>query len=258
MSDSVKQVRALGLTGLSALITGGASGLGASIARLLGQRGAKILLFDLSSAGLARTAAELTSAGIDVATRIGDVSDSASCDEAASWADELSGGLDILVNSAGIGGRNAMSWELTDEEWRAVLFVNLDGVFYMTRAVVPQMRRRGWGRIVNISSMAGKEGNPSSSHYSASKAGVIGFTKSVGKELARDGILVNAIAPSVIDTAILKTQSPEHIASLVAKVPMGRLGTADEVSRLVGFLVSHEMTFSTGAVFDLSGGRATY
>lgn len=258
MNGAIERADGLLMTGRAALITGGASGLGKAIAGLLGRRGATILLFDRDVEGLGAAASDLSSAGVSVATMHGDVSDSACCVEAAAWADELSGGVHCLVNSAGIGGRNAMSWELTDDEWRAVLSVNLDGTFYMTRAVVPQMRRMGTGRIVNIASMAGKEGNPSSSHYSASKAGVIGFTKSVGKELARDGILVNAIAPSVIDTAILQSQSADHIASLIAKVPMGRLGTADEAARLVGFLVSEEMTFSTGAVFDLSGGRATY
>lgn len=258
MTAAAAEPSGLRLDGQSALISGGASGLGEAIARLLAERGAKVFLFDRSGDGLNRVAGAFDAAGLDAKFQVGDVSDSASCNRAAAWAESNGGGIDILVNSAGIGGRNALSWELSDEEWRDVMSVNLDGIFYLTRAVVPGMRARGRGRIVNLASMAGKEGNPSSSHYSASKAGVIGFTKSVGKELAADGILVNAIAPSVIDTAMLRTQSPEHVASLVSKVPMARLGTREEVARLVGFLVSEQMTFSTGAVFDLSGGRATY
>ena len=168
------------------------------------------------------------------------------------------GPIDILVNSAAIGGVNTTVAQYPLDEWRAVLDVNLTGTFLTCRAVVPGMERRGYGRIVNIASIAGKEGNPNACAYSASKAGVIALTKSLGKELATTGVRVNAIAPAVIETEMLEQSTKEHIAYMVSKIPMGRLGQVDEVAALVCWLASAECSFSTGAVFDISGGRATY
>lgn len=241
-----------------ALVTGAAGGLGVAIIELFGSRGASVLLFDANKSKLEQLEAQLRQRGLDVLGIEGDVTQPSDCENAVDKCLAKWGRLDILVNSAGIGGRNAPLWELEIEDWRRVIDVNLNGMFYMTRAAIPAMLKGGYGRIVNIASMAGKDGNPNSSHYSASKAGVIGLTKSLGKELAQRGILVNAIAPAVVETEILKSQSPEHIASLVTKIPMGRVGQPIEVARMVGFLVSEHLSFSTGAVFDLSGGRATY
>jgi 3-oxoacyl-[acyl-carrier protein] reductase len=168
------------------------------------------------------------------------------------------GKVDILVNNAGIAGRSAPAWELSVDEWRDVINIDLTGVFLGCRAVLPEMIERGYGRIVNIASIAGKEGNPNAVPYSAAKAGVIGLTKSVAKEVATKGVIVNAITPAVIETEILKQVSQEHIAYMTSRIPMGRVGQPSEVAALAAFLCSDEVTFSTGAVFDLSGGRATY
>ncbi|MBX5455204.1 MAG: SDR family oxidoreductase, partial [Acidobacteriia bacterium] len=165
---------------------------------------------------------------------------------------------DILVASAGISGPNATVWEYPPEQWRRVVEINLFGVFYTNRAVVPHMLRQDYGRIVNIASIAGKEGNPNASAYSASKAGVIGFTKSLGKELAKTGIRVNCITPAAVRTAIFAQMTQEHIDYMLSKIPMGRFGTVEEIAALVAWLSSKECSFSTGAVFDISGGRATY
>ena len=171
---------------------------------------------------------------------------------------ERFGGIDILVNNAGIAGGSKPSWEFTPDEWRQVIEIDLTGVFLCCRAVVPVMRPRGWGRIVNIASIAGKEGNPNAAHYSAAKAGVIGFTKALGKELATSGILVNCITPAVIETDILKQITPQHVEYMRSKIPMGRFGKKEEAAALVAWLCSDECSFTTGGVFDLSGGRATY
>lgn len=167
------------------------------------------------------------------------------------------GRLDILVNSAGVHGPSRVLWEITGEEWADVMEVNVTGTFNLCRAAVPHMLDR-WGRIVNIASIAGKDGNPTASPYSASKAAVIGLTKSLGKELAQHGVLVNVVAPAVIETDMVAGISDEHRAYMISRIPMGRVGTTDEVARLIGFLCSPELTFSTGAVYDISGGRATY
>jgi 2-dehydro-3-deoxy-L-rhamnonate dehydrogenase (NAD+) len=166
--------------------------------------------------------------------------------------------VDLLINNAGIAGATRKTWELTPEEWQQVLQVNLFGVFLCCRALVPDMLGRGYGRIVNIASIAGKEGNPNASHYSATKAGVIALTKSLGKELAQSGILVNCITPAVIQTEILKQVTAEHIEYMLARIPMGRFGRVEEAAALAAWLCSAECSFSTAAVFDLSGGRATY
>ena len=168
------------------------------------------------------------------------------------------GKIDILVNSAGIGLNNQKIWETPIEEWRRVVEVDLNGTFYCCRAVVPHMIEKGYGRIVNIASIAGKEGNPSHGHYSAAKAGVIGLTKSLGKETVDTGIIVNCIAPAVIETPILQQNTPEQNAFLMSKIPMGRPGQPEEVAALIAWLSSEDVSFSTGAVYDISGGRATY
>src|SRR5262249_11634922 len=168
------------------------------------------------------------------------------------------GRVDVLVNNAGITGGNAKSWEVTPEEWRRGLEGDLTGGFLRCRAVVPLMLEGGYGRVVNIASIAGKEGNPNAAHYSAAKAGVIAFTKSLGKELATSGVLVNCVAPAVIETDILKQMTEQHVGYMLSRIPMGRFGKTEEAAALVAWLCSQECSFSTGAVFDLSGGRATY
>jgi NAD(P)-dependent dehydrogenase (short-subunit alcohol dehydrogenase family) len=225
--------------GRSAIVTGGASGIGAAIARRLRSAGVEVHVLDVTSAP--------DTLQVDVTN-----------EEACRRAVAQSGPLDILVNSAGIAGQNAPSWKLPDGEFEKVIAVNLIGTYYMCRAVLPGMVARGWGRIVNIASIAGKEGNPNASAYSASKAGVIGLTKSLAKEVADTGVLVNCVTPAVIQTPILDQVSDEHLKYMVSKIPMGRVGQPDEVAALVSWLCSDECSFSTGAVFDISGGRATY
>ena len=223
----------------SAIVTGGASGIGAAIARRLGRAGVQIHCFDIAASG----------ENIQV-----DVTDEDACRRAIAGVEPT----DILVNSAGVAGQNAPSWKLPDGEFERVIAVNLVGTYYMCRAVIPGMVARGWGRIVNIASIAGKEGNPNASAYSASKAGVIGLTKSLAKEVADTGVLVNCVTPAVIETPMLGQVSDEHLKYMLSKIPMRRLGQPEEVAALVSWLVSDECTFSTGAVFDISGGRATY
>lgn len=250
----------LRLDGRAALITGGARGLGRAIAEVLGRRGSSVSLFDLDSEAVESTAAAARAAGIDAIALTGDVSRAEDAARAVSACIERWGRLDILVNNAGIGGRQVPLWEIDDDDWNRVMAVNLNSVFYFCRAAVPHMLERRYGRIVNIASIAGKEGNPRNGQYSTSKAGVIGFTKSLGKELATSGVLVNAVAPAVIETDILRAEGidPAVVDALVSKIPMGRMGQPIEVARLVAFLVSEHLSFSTGAVYDLSGGRATY
>ncbi|MCU1551762.1 MAG: putative short-chain dehydrogenase/reductase [Glaciihabitans sp.] len=221
-----------------AIVTGGQSGLGAACVSRLRDQGITVVTLDLAP-------------GADYTV---DVSDSASVNEAVAAI----GPVDILINSAGIVGPNKPLWEITDAEWQKTFSVNANGVFNLCRAVIPGMKDKGWGRIVNMASIAGKEGNPNLSAYSASKAAVIGLTKSLGKELAETGILVNAIAPAVIETPMNASNTPEMLSYMISKIPMGRLGQAHEVAALVSWLASEECSFSTGAVYDISGGRATY
>jgi NAD(P)-dependent dehydrogenase (short-subunit alcohol dehydrogenase family) len=245
------------LKGKNAIVTGGARGIGLAIAERLLASGARCSLWDIDQAALENTARGLAGQG-EVHTVVVDLMQPSSVAEAKAATLKQFKSLDILVNNAGITGANRKTWEFSPEEWRGVIEVNLVGVFLCCREVVPVMIEQGYGRIVNIASIAGKEGNPNASHYSASKAGVIALTKSLGKELARSGVLVNCVAPAVIQTDILKQMTQEHIDYMLSKIPMGRFGLKEEAAALVAWLCSAECSFSTGAVFDLSGGRATY
>jgi NAD(P)-dependent dehydrogenase (short-subunit alcohol dehydrogenase family) len=245
------------LSGKVGVVTGGASGIGYAIAERLLHSGAVCCLWDVNAEALV-TAAKNLSPLSTVQTVTIDVTQAESVQAAAEATIQQAGRIDILVNNAGIAGATKKTWELTPAEWQEVLQVDLFGVFLCCHAVVPKMLERQYGRIVNIASIAGKEGNPNASHYSAAKAGVIAFTKSLGKELARSGILVNCITPAVIETDILKQVSQEHIDYMLSKIPMNRFGKKEEAAALVAWLCSDDCSFSTGAVFDLSGGRATY
>jgi NAD(P)-dependent dehydrogenase (short-subunit alcohol dehydrogenase family) len=221
-----------------ALVTGGISGIGRATAKRLAEDGIEVITLDRQ-------------AGADVCV---DLTDAAATREAV----EKVGPIDVLVNSAGIVGPNCALWESGDEEWRRTFDVNVFALVGLLRLVIPGMRDRGWGRIVNLASMAGKDGNPNLSAYSASKAAVIGLTKSLGKELATSGVIVNAVAPAVIATEMNATTSPEVLTYLTELIPMRRLGEAEEVAELIAWLASDRVSFSTGAVYDISGGRATY
>ncbi len=245
------------LRGRSAAVTGAARGIGHAIAERLLASGSRVSLWDRDAAALDAAARSLADRG-EVHTAAVDVTDDASVQAAAKATAERFGGIDILVNNAGIAGGSKPSWEFTPEEWRQVVEVDLTGVFLCCRAVVPLMLPRGWGRVVNVASIAGKEGNPNAAHYSAAKAGVIGFTKALGKELATRGILVNCITPAVIETDILRQITPQHVEYMRSKIPMGRFGRKEEAAALVAWLCSDDCSFTTGGVFDLSGGRATY
>ena len=245
------------LRGRVAVITGGAQGIGYATAERMLASGASVVLWDIDAARLDQAVAALASRGRVSADRV-ELTEEDSVAAAAAATLARHGRIDILVNNAGITGGNAPTWELDPAVWRRVVEVNLIAPFLACRAVVPQMIAQGYGRIVNIASVAGKEGNPNASHYSASKAGLIGLTKSLGKELATKGVLVNAVAPAAARTAIFDQMAPEHIAFMLGKIPMGRLVTVEEVAAMVCWLASEESSFSTGAVFDLSGGRATY
>jgi len=245
----------LDLAGRHAVITGGAAGLGFAIAQRLLASGATLTLWDLDAQALARAAAEL---GAKVHTVAVDVGDHASVARAVQQTLAHTAVVDVLVNSAGVTGPNVKVWDYPPEAWQQVMQVNLNGLFYCCREMVPLMRAANYGRIVNIASVAGKDGNPNASAYSASKAAVIALTKSLGKELADTGVRVNCVTPAAVKTAIFDQMSPEHIAFMLSKIPMGRFGTPEEVAAMVGWLCTEECSFSTGAVFDLSGGRSTY
>ena len=231
--------------GRAALVTGGASGIGAATAERLRAGGAEVAVFDR----------EPVDGYLSVT---GDIASSGDVDAAVQRVERELGRIDVLVNSAGIPGESIRTTEVTDEEWQRVFAINANGSFYMCRAVLPGMIERGYGRIVLVASIAGKEGNPMAAAYSASKAAVIAMTKAIGKDVAGSGVLVNCIAPAVIETPILDGLSPEHVEYMVERIPMGRLGTADEVAALVCWLASEECSFSTGATYDISGGRAVY
>jgi NAD(P)-dependent dehydrogenase (short-subunit alcohol dehydrogenase family) len=243
------------IEGQTAIVTGAARGIGEAIARRLASEGAMVLLADVDAPAAAETARSIGERAI---AQTLDVTEADSWAAAVDVARQRWGRLDILVNNAGIAGRSAPIWELELAEWQQVLAIDLTGVFLGCRAVLPSMVEAGYGRIVNIASIAGKEGNPNAVPYSAAKAGVIGLTKAVAKEVATRGVLVNAVAPAVIETPILAQVSEEHIRYMTSRIPMGRVGKPEEVAALVAFLCSRELSFSTGAVYDISGGRATY
>ncbi len=240
-----------------AVVTGGAQGIGFSIAERLLASGASVSIWDYDSEVLATSLAQLQSKG-SVTGAVVDVSDVASVDGAVNATIERHQRIDILVANAGIAGPNFTTWEYPVEEWERVVSVNLFGVYYCCRAIVPHMLRQEYGRIVNVASIAGKEGNPNASAYSASKAAVIALTKSLGKETAAHNIAVNCITPAAARTRIFEQMSQEHVAYMLSKIPRGRFLEVDEVSAMIAWLVSEENSFTTAAVFDLSGGRATY
>ena len=227
-------------SGRRAVVTGGLSGIGEAVAKRIAAEGGKVAIWDMQG-------------GIKT-----DISNYDSVQAAAAETVKLLGGIDILVNSAGIAGPTATVTELKLEDWHRTIAINLNGTFFTNRAVVPHMIAQNYGRIVNIASIAGKEGNPNASAYSASKAAVIGFTKSLAKELAKTGITVNSVTPAAVRTPIFDQIPQSHVDFMLSKIPMGRLGKVDEVASLVCWLASEESSFSTGAVFDISGGRATY
>ena len=245
----------LDFDGQVAVISGGATGIGLAVAQRLKASGGRVSLWDRDASALDRAAAAL-GPGTDV--RQIDVSDFEGVTGAARATAAALGRIDALVCSAGITGPNTTTWEYPADAWRQVLDVNLNGVFYCNRTVVPVMLAQNYGRIVNIASVAGKEGNPNASAYSASKAAVIGLTKSLGKELAKSGVRVNCVTPAAVRTAIFDQMTQQHIDFMLSKIPLGRFGTVDEIAALVAWLCTADCSFSTGAVFDLSGGRATY
>jgi 3-oxoacyl-[acyl-carrier protein] reductase len=245
----------LDFKGRSAAITGGAAGIGLAVARRLVASGARVAVWDRDEKALAEAKASL--GGSTLTYRL-DVSDAAAVAHVAQATADALGGIDALVCSAGITGPNTTVAEYPVEEWKRVYDINVHGVFYCNKAVVPVMQGKSYGRIVNIASVAGKEGNPNASPYSSSKAAVIGLTKSLGKELAKTGIVVNCVTPAAVRTAIFDQMTQQHIDFMLSKIPMGRFGTVDEIAALVCWLASEDCSFSTGAVFDLSGGRATY
>jgi 3-oxoacyl-[acyl-carrier protein] reductase len=234
-------------SGRVAFVTGGGSGIGAATARRLLHEGATVASLDLGG-----------EPPEGVLALSADVSDSREVEAAVARAREELGPIDVLVCSAGITGESLATVDVTDEEWRRVMAIDADGVFFCNRAVLPGMIERGYGRIVNVASIAGKEGNPMAAAYSAAKAAVIAMTKSIGKDVARSGVLVNCIAPAVIETPMLGGMADYHIEYMVERIPLGRMGGAEEVAALACWLSSEECSFSTGATFDISGGRAVY
>ncbi len=243
------------LTGQTAVVTGAAQGIGEGIARRLARAGARVAVADLNE-----EAALAAASGVGAnafAVRL-DVTSDESVQSAVAAIVQQTGRIDVWVNNAGIAGRTAPVWEQTDEDWSRIVALNLTGVFYCCRAVLPHMRGRRYGRIVNIASIAGKEGNPNMSGYSATKAGVIGLTKSIAKEVATDGICVNAVAPAVVRTKILDQLTPEQVDYMTARIPMRRTGAIEEIAAVVHFLASPDCSFVTGQTYDASGGRATY
>ena len=248
----------LDLKGRHAVITGGASGIGFAIAQRMLASGASVTLWDRDDAAMKTATTSLGALSPDAVRAVSvDVTNQASVQSAVQQTLKL-GNIDILVNSAGITGPNVKLWDYSLADWEQVMAINLNGVFLCCREVVPHMRTRNYGRVVNIASVAGKEGNPNASAYSASKAAVIALTKSLGKEMADTGVRVNCVTPAAVKTAMFDQMTPEHIAFMLSKIPMARFGTVEEIAAMVTWLSTEECSFSTGAVFDLSGGRSTY
>jgi 2-dehydro-3-deoxy-L-rhamnonate dehydrogenase (NAD+) len=242
------------LAGAAAIVTGAATGIGEAIARRLADAGAAVAVADVDlDAAKAMAGGDARLRAVEL-----DVRNAASVERAVASVLDWQGQVDILVNNAGIGGKAAPLWEQTLDDWQTVLSVNLTGVFLCCQAVIGHMRSRKYGRIVNIASIAGKEGNPNMAGYSASKAGVIGFTKSLAKEVATEGICVNSVAPAVVRTKILEQLTQAQVDYMTARIPMRRPGTPDEIAAVVHFLASRECSFVTGQCYDASGGRATY
>ena len=243
------------LNGNTALVTGAATGIGEAIARRLAGAGATVAVADLNLAGASEVAASIGGSAYPIEI---DITNAASVREAVARVIERSSGLHILVNNAGIAGKSAPLWEQTDEDWQRIIGVNMTGAFNTCRAAINHMREQQYGRIVNIASIAGKEGNPNMTGYSATKAAVIGFTKSLAKEVATEGICVNAVAPAVVQTKILDQLTPQQVDYMTQRIPMRRTGKPEEIAAVVHFLASPDCSFVTGQCYDASGGRATY
>ncbi|MGO4333504.1 SDR family NAD(P)-dependent oxidoreductase [Labrys sp. KB_33_2] len=241
--------------GRGAIITGGASGIGLKTAERIVAEGGSVSIWDVDSARVETVRQALGPRAHGIAI---DITDPAAVEKAAQQAESQLGRIDVLVCSAGVAGKNELLVNYPIEEWKRVYDINVNGLFYCNRFVASLMQKHGYGRIVNVASIAGKEGNPTASAYSSSKAAVIGLTKSLGKELSKEGITVNAITPATVDTPILQQVSQAHIDYMLSKIPMGRFGTVEELAAIITWLASEECSFTTGAVFDISGGRATY
>jgi 3-oxoacyl-[acyl-carrier protein] reductase len=251
--------RMFDLSGKTALVTGAAGGIGSAISHALAKQGARLALSGTNPAKLRAFREELNDTyGHDHVEITCDLSNTEQVEHLIPAAVDTLGKIDILVNNAGITGGNAKLWELTPEIWRRVVEVNLIAPFLTCHAIVPEMQKNGYGRIVNIASIAGKDGNPNASHYSASKAGLIGLTKSLGKELSGANVLVNCITPAAARTDIFKQMAQEHIDFMLSKIPMNRFLEVEEAAAMIAWLASEDCSFSTGAVFDISGGRAVY
>jgi len=243
------------LSGKFAVVTGAATGIGEAIAKRLADAGAKVCIVDIDAAEAAAAADRIGCSSVSLGL---DITDAEAVKRSIDGLVAEHDAIDILVNNAGLAGKAAPIWEQTDADWHKVMAVNLHGPFYLCRAVIPHMRSRGYGRIVNVASVAGKEGNPKMTAYSASKAALIGLTKSMAKEVAGEGICINAVSPAVIRTKILDQLTPEQIDYMVQRIPMNRTGRPEEVAAVVHFLASQDCSFVTGQCYDISGGRSTY
>ena len=240
-----------------AVFTGGAQGIGFAVSERLLKSGASVVMWDMDAAKLQEAQTALSQFG-KVSGHVVELTHDAEVAAATAKTIQANGHIDILVNNAGITGGNAPTWDLDPDVWRRVIEVNLIAPYLTCRAVTPHMVSRGWGRIINVASVAGKEGNPNASHYSASKAGVIALTKSLAKEVATKGVLVNAIAPAVAKTAMFAQMTEAHIAYMLGKIPMGRFVEVEEIAAMIAWLASEDCSFTTGSVFDITGGRSTY
>ena len=240
-----------------AVVTGGAQGIGFAVSERLLKSGASVVMWDIDAEKLQQAQAALQALG-NVSGHVVELTAEQDVASATAQTLQAQGHIDILVNNAGITGGNAPTWELDPQVWRRVIEVNLIAPYLTCRAITPHMRARGWGRIINVASVAGKEGNPNASHYSASKAGVIALTKSLAKEVATQGVLVNAVAPAVAKTAMFAQMTEAHIAYMLGKIPMGRFVEVEEIAAMIAWLASEDCSFTTGSVFDITGGRSTY